>query len=284
MDRRDRELRAGHVRTPRAEAEAAFARARALLEAFKRGEATREEVEEAERVWRLLETSADVEQREVRSSGPVIAGIVPYNEVASIGAFDEVLKPGAFRSVLSQDVILTVAHELGGAELLARTSNGTLRLEDRADGLHFTAQLPASAESEHVAGLVADGSYGVSFGFSNPRVRWDESRGRPLREVVDVGTMLDLSLVSFPAYPSARAWLVAGGDRSAGATVLPLRRPARREIGTRIRHAPDGRIIRVPIYEGEEPTLGSERHRLQLARMRLELARRRIPAYAVVGR
>jgi HK97 family phage prohead protease len=283
MDRRDRELRAEHVRAPRAEAEAAFRRARSLLEAFKRGEATREEVEEAERVWRLLETSADVEQREVRSSGPVIAGIVPYNEVASIGAFDEVLKPGAFRSALGQDVILTVAHELGGAELLARTSNGTLRLEDRADGLRFTAQLPPSGESEHVAALVRDGAYGVSFGFSGPRVRWDESRGRPLREVLDVGTMHDLSLVSFPAYPSARAWLVAGGDRSAGGTVIPFRRPEGRVIGKRWRRVGDawvGEDVR-----DHDPPLGVARPvRLDLARKRLELARRRLPPAAAAGR
>jgi HK97 family phage prohead protease len=282
MDRRDRELRAEHVRSPRAEAEAAFARARALLEAYRRGEATREELEEAERVWRLLEAGADIEQREVRAAGPSIAGLIPYNEVADLGTFDEVLKPGAFRSAVAQDVILTVAHELGGAELLARTANGTLRLQDRSDGLHFTAQLPASAEAEHVAALVADGAYGVSFGFANPRVRWDDSRAKPVREVLDVGALYDLSLVSFPAYPSARAWLVAGGERSAGAAVIPFRRPeGRREIGVRWERTRDGGWRRVTLYEGEEPTLGSERHQLRLARMRLELARRRLPPVAV---
>lgn len=276
MEKKHREVRALGVRTRAMEREAAWARALEVLRLFREGRATRAELADAE----ALAAAADAlepEVREERSAQVVplhraepetisIQGLIPYGEVANIGSFDEVLLPGAFASATDGDTILSIAHELGGAHLLARTTNGTLKLEDRADGLHFTATIPATAIGEHVARLVRDGTYGVSFGFANPRARWSDRGHRRLREIQDIGTLYDISLVSFPAYPGARAW-VRGSIRDAS---------GRRVVGVRVTRDPDGRIVRRDLYEGD-PMLGSDDDalaRLKVYRRRLELAMR----------
>jgi HK97 family phage prohead protease len=215
-------------------------------------------------------------------AGPVLAGLIPTGpgSVADLGGFKETLSPQAFAKADMSSTQLVVGHDHSGRFTLASVRGGTLELRPTPEGLRWRAQLPDSDLAQHYVALADSGALGVSFAFVVGRDTWSrDADGTLWRTIEAVAELADVSLAAVPAYGQASAW-AEGSERG---TVRPLR-PARREIGTRIRHAPDGRIIRTPIYEGDPPLGAARPIRLQLARMRLELARRRIPPHAVVGR
>jgi HK97 family phage prohead protease len=198
--------------------------------------------------------------------------------VADLGGFKETLAPQAFARADMTGTQLVIGHDHSGRFTLASVRGGTLELRSTAEGLRWRAQLPDSDVAQHYVALAQSGSLGVSFAFTVAKDTWSrDADGTLWREIEEVGELADVSLVGVPAYGQASAWAEGSGERG---TVLPLR-PARREIGTRIRHAPDGRIIREPIYEGDPPLGVARPVRLDLARKKLELARRRLPPAAV---
>jgi HK97 family phage prohead protease len=210
-----------------------------------------------------------------------------FGAAADLKAFTEEIAPGAFATALrrSDRVVLLWNHD--PSALLASTTSGTLHLREDRNGLYFEATLPDDDLGERIAGLIERGDVvGCSFAFEGPRSEWTERDGRPHRIIRDVGQLWDVSAVTWPAYP-ATSVTVAGRSRMGTAPSLAaLRVGGRRVIGRAWHRTPDGRWLARDVLEGDpEPTLGSERHQLQLARMRqrLELMRRRLPPAAVTS-
>ena len=109
-----------------------------------------------------------------------------FNVAAAIGQFVEQIAPGAFSASLSSaaDVRALVDHDPG--KLLARTSSGTLRLNEDAKGLAFELDLPDTQLGNDVLTMVQRRDINsLSFGLtmSAGGDEWTTTTTRILRSV-----------------------------------------------------------------------------------------------------
>lgn len=133
------------------------------------------------------------------SVGRSIVGKIPYNSPADLGGFQEILVPGCFsRSIRSGRKILSLwAHDTG--KPLANSQSGTLKLDDRSDGLYVT--ITPDPEStwgrDALSAARRQDIGGLSFGFAlNPG---GESRNGNSRFILDA-ELIEISPCVFPAY------------------------------------------------------------------------------------
>ena len=124
---------------------------------------------------------------------------------------------GAFRNVLDQDVRLLVNHDPN----LPLARGDALELTEDPTGLHVRAQIRAdlSYARDLRINLEEGNVTQMSFAFgSDVEDEWDEDGdGRLVRTIKRFGSLLDVSPVTFPAYPATHAG------------VRPLSRPSRGE-------------------------------------------------------
>jgi HK97 family phage prohead protease len=123
-----------------------------------------------------------------------------------LGGFVETIAPSAFRKTMSDgaEVFAFWAHD--SSEVLGSTRNGTLTLEDRADGLAFSIEVRDTAISEDRWAAVQRGDVvGTSFGFFAERDEWDHSSSPALRTLKEVRLLEVSPGVAFPAYPGAQS-------------------------------------------------------------------------------
>jgi hypothetical protein len=143
-----------------------------------------------------------------------------YNKRTWIGpakfGFWEEITPGAFdRAVSEDDVRFLVDHD--PAKVLARTSNGTLRLASDKKGLNVDADMADVSYARDLAVLLERGDLGeMSFAFVPGVEEWSTLKdGSDLRKLVDFDQVLDVSCVGFPAYDGTEAALRAVEARRA---------------------------------------------------------------------
>lgn len=163
-----------------------------------------------------------------------------YNKRTWIGpakfGFWEEIAPGAFdRAVSEDDVRFLVDHDPG--RVLARTSNGTLRLASDKKGLAVDADMADVSYARDLAVLLERGDLGeMSFAFIPGVEEWSTLKdGTDLRRLVDFEQVLDVSAVAFPAYEGTEAALRAVEARRVDQTRAAL--AARR---TRLNAAKEG--------------------------------------------
>lgn len=120
------------------------------------------------------------------------------------GTFREQIKPGAFRSALmSHDntVFRTEHRDLP----LADTATKTLRLSEDEIGLRFEADMdPDDPDVQRLLPKVRRGTMrSMSFAFKIAKGgdAWERSEGQLQRSVNVIDRLVDVSPVSFPAYP-----------------------------------------------------------------------------------
>ncbi len=123
----------------------------------------------------------------------------------NLGGFVEVLRPGAFRKALEKQPDVKCLFNHDPNQLLARTKNGTLTLEENTVGLKFEAILNDTQAARDVMALISRGDVDqCSFAFSVAQDgdKWDEQKdGLYLREIYEVDMLADVSPVTYPAYP-----------------------------------------------------------------------------------
>lgn len=124
-------------------------------------------------------------------------GVVPYNvESRDLGGWREVIDAGALDGANLDDLIANVDH----AGVPLGRHPGTLTIEDRADGLHWSVDLPASRSD--VRDAVQRGDLrSTSWRMVVARDRWDGD----VRHVQAISELRDVSVVTAPAYPAAVA-------------------------------------------------------------------------------
>jgi len=150
-------------------------------------------------------TITSVEKR--ANGGLTISGYAAVFDSPSkpiCGMFIEYIKRGAFRKALASpnlDVVLLVNHE---GLPYSRTTNGSLRLEEDARGLKFSADIIDTTDGLDLhkrvdAGLLTK----MSFAFSVARDEWvygdDESKYSE-RYIWEFEELYDVSVVTDPAY------------------------------------------------------------------------------------
>ena len=148
-----------------------------------------------------------VERRsfELRADGnnfEIAARAIKYNAISQdLGGFVERVSPGAFTESIKRgdEIVCLVNHQQ--SEILGRTRNGSLEIEDSPDALRFRCKLNRAIQAHRdlyemvKSGLISE----CSFAFTVDDQEWDNSHKPPLR-TIKRGTLYDLSVVVSPAY------------------------------------------------------------------------------------
>lgn len=162
----------------------------------------------------------DIEVREDGDSGaPVLRGYVArFNVVsANLGGFVERIQPGAFSKTVGEaDIPLLLNHDPN--IVLGRNTAGTLDIRERSAGLWIENQMPDTQQARDILVSVKRGDITQgSFSFRTVNDDWDEE-AEPLLRTLQEAKLLDVSLVTFPAYPGTSV----GARFSAAAEALAV--------------------------------------------------------------
>lgn len=140
-----------------------------------------------------------------------------------LGGFRERILRGAFTAVLDDpalDVCLVADHGLGALTTVASIRGKTLELSEDAKGLRVYASVAPTSVGADLKILMRRGDVqGMSFGFrvADGGDTWAEENGEVVRTIRSMRALIDVSIVSFPAYPqtdvSVRSILVERRDR-----------------------------------------------------------------------
>lgn len=135
-------------------------------------------------------------------TGSVLSGhAAVFGQTATVPGHYEQIGPTAFRSALGRDDVVAL-RDHNPSLVLGRSSSGTLRLDVDPHGLAFEIDLPEVSYAQDLKELIARGDVnGMSFGFIPGADEWSTAPdGRKLRTHTDVKRLLDVSVVTYPAY------------------------------------------------------------------------------------
>ena len=119
----------------------------------------------------------------------------------------ERIELGAFtESIKTRDVLALWSHDQSA--VLGRTSSGTLALTEDRTGLEYLLDLPDTTHGRDAAELLRRGDIGgASVGMIVDEDTWTMDRfGYPIRSIQQA-TLVEISLVGLPAYPTTSATL-----------------------------------------------------------------------------
>jgi len=126
-----------------------------------------------------------------------------FNQLSSdLGGFREVIAPNAFENVLTDDVRALVNHDPN--LLLARTTSGTLNLEQTDEGLQYSFDVPDTTYGRDlIVSMERKDITQSSFAFTIESDTWESTADGEIRTINKVKKLYDVSPVTYPAYPSA---------------------------------------------------------------------------------
>lgn len=152
--------------------------------------------------------SAEYETRELDGMGIVEGYAVVFNSETDLGLFREVIAPEALVNTDLRDVRLCKNHDTDFVYARSRNNNenSTMQLFVDNKGLRFLAKLAINespAAQDYFTAAKRKDMTGMSFMFV---VRGEEWEGleteSPLRRITDISKIIELSMVTFPAYES----------------------------------------------------------------------------------
>jgi len=148
----------------------------------------------------------DVQDLELRMDGdkPTVVGYgAVFNSMSNdLGGFREFIAPNAFEGRLEDDVRFLVNHDAN--LILARTTNGTLRLSVDEKGLRYEADMPNTSTARDLMELLKNGTISQSsFAFTVEEDSWEVKDGMNIRTIDKVSQLYDVSSVTYPAYNQA---------------------------------------------------------------------------------
>lgn len=176
---------------------------------------------------------------ETDEKGSIITGRpIVYNSRTDLGYFDEVIETGALMNTDLTDVRFLVNHDFSKIPLArSRRNNGnsTMQLVTDEQGLSIRVHLDTenNAEARSLYSAVERGDIsGMSFMFSVNGEEWDNLESEhPTRRIKDIGSVVEVSAVTFPAYESteiyARSKTALDNARSA---LEKARKPAEKPL------------------------------------------------------
>ena len=145
---------------------------------------------------------------EENENGKVITGRpIVYNSRTDLGWFDEVIEAGALDKTDLTDVRFLVNHDTSKIPLARsrrNTPNSTMQLWTDAEGMAIRVNLDTenNSEARNLYSAVERGDIsGMSFMFSIDGERWEDLESdHPTRHIEAIGTVVEVSAVTFPAY------------------------------------------------------------------------------------
>lgn len=151
---------------------------------------------------------------EVRASGDEGNGIrtvdgrpIVYGQRTNLGPFDEIIEPGALDGADLRDVRFLLNHDtkmVPMARSRRNNKNSTMQLTPDAEGLAMQASVDTvnHAGARTMCSAIDRGDLdGMSFMFSVTDEEWEDlTSDHPTRHVRKIGTVVEVSAVTFPAY------------------------------------------------------------------------------------
>ena len=134
---------------------------------------------------------------------------IVYESKTDLGCFDEVIDRGALDGADLTDVRFLVNHDLRKIPLArSRRNNGnsTMQLTPDYEGMAMAAHVDTenNMDAKALYSAVGRGDItGMSFMFSIDEERWEDLESdHPTRHVMRIGSVVEVSACSFPAYDS----------------------------------------------------------------------------------
>lgn len=159
--------------------------------------------------------------------GPTISGYAAvFNALSEdLGGFREEIQPGTFKRTLSENADVRALWNHNPDMVLGRTRAKTLELWEDDRGLAFRIQVPDTQLGRDALVSIQRGDVDqMSFGFYTQQDRWAQDEGgNVLRTLVDVD-LVDVSPVTFPAYPQTSAQVRSQAAEMARKRTMDLRR------------------------------------------------------------
>ena len=152
---------------------------------------------------------------EENEHGNIITGRpIVYNSRTDLGWFDEIIESGALDGANLNDVRFLVNHDVSRIPLArSRRNNGhsTMQLSVDAQGLNLDwveLDVENNAEARALYSAVQRGDItGMSFMFSIDDEEWsDLESDHPTRHIRKIGSVVEVSAVTFPAYESTEIY------------------------------------------------------------------------------
>lgn len=154
----------------------------------------------------------NLEMREGNGSATIFGQPVVYSSRADLGYFDEIIEPGALDNADLNDVRLCLNHDTSFVYARSRRNNpnSTMRLRIAPSGLEIEADL-ALEESPKARDLYTSIKRGdidkMSFMFSVTDEEWEDlDSDHPTRHIRSIGSVVEVSAVTFPAYDSTEIY------------------------------------------------------------------------------
>lgn len=201
-----------------------------------------------------------VEMRVFGDDKPKIEGYAAIFEQFSeeLWGFREKIRKGAFTNVIRDDVRALFNHDANF--VLGRNRAGTLKLEEDDKGLRIEIDPPNTQAARDLLESIRRGDVNqMSFMFTTKTDEWKkEDDGTITRTLVELERLLDVSVVTFPAYPqtSASARCLEEVRKLGGPTPSPSLKGGVQgaEKSGKVK-VEDSGVLKSP--ESDEPTPGS---------------------------
>ena len=151
--------------------------------------------------------SCEVRAVPVDSGSQITGRPIVYGSRTDLGWFDEVIEPGALDQTDLTDVRFLVNHNTDMIPLArSRRNNGnsTMTLSIVPEGLDMVAEIDTenNATARELRSAIERGDLsGMSFMFSIDDEEWEDLESdHPVRHIRKIGTVVEVSAVTFPAY------------------------------------------------------------------------------------
>lgn len=156
---------------------------------------------------RVYQVAAELRVIGTRSKPKIVGYAARFDsDSVDLGGFIETIAPGAFKRSLAEaaDVRALIDHD--PSKIIGRTKSGTLALREDEKGLLSEIDPPDTQTARDLIACIERGDIdGMSFGFLCRKDEWTVGEeGKPeRRRLLDVD-LLDVSAVTFPAYPDTQ--------------------------------------------------------------------------------
>ena len=147
------------------------------------------------------------ETREEDGQGIIEGHPVVYDQLTDLGFFDEIIERGALDKTDLRDVRLCLNHDTSVVYARSRsnTPESTMRIWVEEDGLHFRANLDMEnpLSRAYYSMIERRDIDKMSFMFSVDGDTWEDlDSEHPTRRINSIGSIVEISAVTFPAYDS----------------------------------------------------------------------------------
>lgn len=151
-----------------------------------------------------FEVRADSDEQ----GGSIITGRpIVYDSMTDLGWFNEIIERGALDKTNLQDVRFLVNHDTNKIPLARsrkNNKNSTMQLtvDDVGLSIRVTLDTENNADARSLYSAVKRGDIsGMSFMFSVDEEEWSDLESEhPTRKIKKIGTVVEVSAVTFPAY------------------------------------------------------------------------------------